>query len=42
MWSAAGSDIFSEGFKLLRDQVQAVDFNQSVYCVDIATGKSPR
>jgi hypothetical protein len=41
-WSTAGADIFSEGFKMFPDYVQAVDFNKSVYCIDIATGKLPR
>jgi hypothetical protein len=41
-WSTAGADIFSEGFKLFPDYVQVVDFNKSVYCIDIATGKLPR
>ncbi|MNJ40113.1 hypothetical protein D3C77_349990 [compost metagenome] len=39
IWQASGADIFSEGFGLLPDHVKAVDFNQSVYRFDYATGE---
>ncbi len=38
VWSSGGADIFSEGFKLHSDYVEAVDFNRMVYRMDIATG----
>jgi hypothetical protein len=39
-WSSAGADIFSEGFELHPDYIEAVDFNRAVYRLDIATGDS--
>ncbi|UWU79856.1 hypothetical protein N2603_15725 [Bradyrhizobium huanghuaihaiense] len=38
IWSATGADIFSEGFRCLANGVEAVDFNQSVYLFDYASG----
>lgn len=41
-WSSVGADIFSEGFELHPDYIEAVDFNQAVYRMDIATGASTK
>ena len=38
IWSAGGADIFSEGFRCLRNGIQVVDFNRSVYLFDYQTG----
>jgi hypothetical protein len=40
VWSASGKDIFSEGFQIVGDHVEAIDFNHEVYRIDIATGDS--
>jgi hypothetical protein len=39
VWSAGGKDIFSEGFQIVGDCVEAIDFNHEVYRIDIATGR---
>jgi hypothetical protein len=39
VWSASGKDIFPEGFRIVDDHVEAVDFNHEVYRIDIATGR---
>ncbi|MBB3239723.1 hypothetical protein FHW68_001214 [Pseudomonas sp. Tn43] len=39
IWQASGADIFSEGFCLLPDYIEAVDFNKSVYRFDYVTGE---
>lgn len=31
LWSVLGADIFSEGFSLHQDHVEAVDFNHNIY-----------
>jgi hypothetical protein len=41
-WSSGGVDIFSEGFELHADYVEAVDFNRMVYRLDIANGASTK
>jgi len=38
-WSTSGKDIFSEGFRIVDDHVEAVDFNHEVYRIDIASGR---
>ena len=38
VWSAGGKDIFSEGFRLTAEYIEAIDFNHEVYHFDIATG----
>lgn len=38
LWSASGADIFSEGFRLLPEWVEAADFNQRVYRFSYADG----
>jgi hypothetical protein len=38
-WLASGRDIFSEGFRMLGDRVEAVDFYHGVYRIDIVTGQ---
>jgi hypothetical protein len=40
VWSAGGADIFSEGFRVVGDHVEAIDFGGQVYRIDIATGRS--
>jgi hypothetical protein len=40
IWRVSGKDIFSEGFQLVGDYVEAIDFNQEVYRFDITTGRS--
>jgi hypothetical protein len=39
VWSASGRDIFSEGFQIMGDHVEAIDFYQGVYRIDIVTGR---
>jgi len=39
VWSASGKDIFSEGFQIVGDSVEVIDFNHEVYRIDIATGR---
>ena len=41
-WCSGGADIFSEGFELHPDYIEAVDSNGTVYRIDIATGGSMR
>lgn len=38
IWQVSGADIFSEGFSLLTDYIEAVDFDKSVYRFDYVTG----
>jgi len=33
-------DIFSDGFRLLPEYIEVVDFNQTIYCLDYVTGES--
>jgi hypothetical protein len=40
VWSAGGRDIFSEGFRIMGDHVEAIDFYHGVYHIDIVTGQS--
>ena len=40
VWSSGGKDIFTEGFRLLEDEVEAVDFNRETYLIDICSGQS--
>jgi hypothetical protein len=40
VWSSSGADIFSEGIKVFPDYVEAVDFNQNIYKIDITNGTS--
>jgi hypothetical protein len=40
VWSFGGADIFSEGIKVFSDYVEAVDFNQNIYKIDITNGMS--
>jgi hypothetical protein len=39
VWGASGKDIFTEGFQIVGDHVEAIDFNHEVYRIDIATGR---
>jgi len=40
IWQASGADIFTEGFRLQPDHIEAVDFNRTVYRFDYATGET--
>lgn len=40
VWSGGGKDIFTEGFQIVGDSIEAIDFNHEVYRIDIATGRS--
>jgi len=42
LWSSGGADIFSEGFTLLDDCIEAVDFDGRRYYFDYATGNPTR
>jgi hypothetical protein len=39
-WSSGGKDIFTNGFEIKGDSIEAVDFNDERYRIDIATGES--
>jgi hypothetical protein len=39
-WTASGKDIFTMGFALHSNNIEAVDFNNEKYSIDIATGKT--
>lgn len=39
VWKAEGADIFTEGFSLREDCIEAVDFYNRVYRFDYATGR---
>jgi len=39
-WRTGGKDIFSEGFRIVGNDVEVIDFNNEVYRIDIATGRS--
>jgi hypothetical protein len=38
--SASGADLLSEGFSLLSDYIEVVDFNRIIYRLDYATGEA--
>jgi hypothetical protein len=38
VWSSGGTDIFSEGIKVFPAYVEAVDFNQNIYRINIING----
>jgi hypothetical protein len=40
VWSAGGADIFSEGFTLRHEHVEAVDFDHRIYRFDFRTGQT--
>ena len=40
VWWASGKDIFSEGFRVVGEHVEAIDFNHEIYRIDIDTGRS--
>lgn len=42
IWSAGGVGIFSEGFSLLPEHIEAIDFDHMVYHFDYLTGESKR
>ena len=39
-WSSSGKDIFSEGFEVFSDHMEATDFNMEKYSIDIESGES--
>jgi hypothetical protein len=39
LWSVSGADIFSEGFSLLQECIEAVDFNGRVYHFSYESGE---
>jgi hypothetical protein len=39
VWSASGADVFSEGFRLLHNYVEAMDFDHRVYRFDYERGE---
>lgn len=40
IWQVSGADLFSEGFRLLPDHIEAVDFGRTIYRFDYATGET--
>lgn len=40
IWSASGADVFSEGFSLLSDCIEVLDFNRTIYRLNYATGEA--
>jgi hypothetical protein len=40
LWQASGADIFTEGFRLQPNHIEAVDFNRTVYRFDYSTGEA--
>lgn len=40
LWAASGADIFSEGFRLHPNYIEAVDFNGTAYHFSYATGET--
>jgi outer membrane protein assembly factor BamB len=38
IWTATGADIFTQGFRCLREGIEVVDYNQTVYPFDYRTG----
>ena len=38
-WTQSGADIFTNGFEIIGERVNAVDFNDNVYVWDIVTGQ---
>ena len=40
LWSTSAKDIFTEGFRLGDDNVEATDFNNEIYLINIDNGES--
>ncbi|MFT6188788.1 MAG: hypothetical protein ACJAW8_000606 [Oleispira sp.] len=40
IWSTSGKDIFTEGFTVFEDYVEAIDFNNEKYRIEISNGKN--
>ncbi len=40
VWSQGGADIFSEGFSILPEHIEAIDFDHRVYHFDYLTGQT--
>ena len=38
IWKASGADIFTNGFTLLEDTIEVIDFNERNYIFDVVTG----
>ncbi|MBL8821748.1 MAG: hypothetical protein JNJ77_04100 [Planctomycetia bacterium] len=39
VWTAGGRDIITEGFRIIGNQIEAIDFYQNVYRFKISTGR---
>jgi hypothetical protein len=39
LWSFAGRDVFMDGLKVYQNYVEAIDFNDTVYRIDLTTGR---
>jgi hypothetical protein len=39
VWSASGRDVFSEGFRIVGDHIEAIDSYHGVDRIDIVTGR---
>jgi len=39
LWSISGKDIFTEGFTIIRDYIEVIDFNHEKYNILISNGK---
>lgn len=40
IWSSSGKDIFTEGFTVHEDHIEAIDFNNEKYRIEIPNGQS--
>ena len=40
LWSIGGKDIFTEGFEIHKDYIEAIDFNHEKYHIEIDNGNS--
>ena len=40
LWCSGGKDIFTEGFEIHNEYIEAIDFNNEKYCIEIENGKS--
>jgi hypothetical protein len=39
LWQVSGKDIFTEGFEILNDHVEVIDFNHEKYRIDLSDGQ---
>ena len=40
LWVTSGKDIFTEGFEIFQDYIEAIDFNNEKYRIEIQSGDS--